>query len=531
MQKFARLITFLTLFSNFTLLAQAPQEDHLKYECDAYLTVYSNFLNEPMQIGVPPTVSYTNKAHLQDQKTSEAAKLDGKRDAIIAGTYLQNYDCNWTENVDRPVGFCPAKETFQVEIFSPSWDIHNTPEQIAQDKYYYDSIMSSACKTNPNCIAISLEMTEKSYLFSTYPNLVDCAVINDRDKDEVPDGIDQCDGIIGTFQNTDVYDEFYEDVTKRGCRITNQCAIGEERINGICKLNCKIFEVRNQAGNCIEKTCSNNMKLNKLTGQCDCAVGDILILGECRKQCTADEVLIGNQCVQQCPALTELNADETECICTLQDVNPLVGERVKEIENIVKASPTKSYNVDPPGPYPNKITFDMISGKDCIQNKLMDIYKTNFGMLGAAKPTITSVYRPQEYQDHFADIMKKYDAMLFAKKKHKIPDQCKAIVANILYEKDKVHGIKEASYSVSNHTLSKAFDMTWNFGTPIYPRPLDYNIDAIAQSCGLCRPMPDLSDQKSGMKIKPGKTDGVHFEPITMHGPKSFGYCGKFNGK
>lgn len=97
--------------------------------------------------------------------------------------------------------------------------------------------------------------------------------------------------------------------------------------------------------------------------------------------------------------------------------------------------------------------------------------------------TVNSAWRPQQYQDHFREIVDKWkDFQKFPTYKN-LPE-CKPIYEQIVSEKQK-HGLGTVVGIQSRHVAGTAFDANWsNISVS--------KIDQLAAQCGgMSRPIPN----------------------------------------
>jgi len=89
--------------------------------------------------------------------------------------------------------------------------------------------------------------------------------------------------------------------------------------------------------------------------------------------------------------------------------------------------------------------------------------------------TVTSAYRPQDYQDHLREVWDKWQAI-----KNNTQNACQERKSQIQTEWDR-HDMVHQPATVSPHTAGNAFDANWS--------PTSLDIDSLASSCNLSRPV------------------------------------------
>ncbi|MGH9341544.1 MAG: hypothetical protein ACRD1R_18660, partial [Acidobacteriota bacterium] len=91
--------------------------------------------------------------------------------------------------------------------------------------------------------------------------------------------------------------------------------------------------------------------------------------------------------------------------------------------------------------------------------------------------TVTSAYRPQDYQDHLREVWDKYQIVSAWPQ-----GQCTSVRQNVEAEWN-LHDLVFQPAATSHHSSGTAFDATWSL-------PQGYDIDTLASGCDLSRPVP-----------------------------------------
>jgi D-alanyl-D-alanine carboxypeptidase len=120
-------------------------------------------------------------------------------------------------------------------------------------------------------------------------------------------------------------------------------------------------------------------------------------------------------------------------------------------------------------------------------DKLTAAFKQNLSCMQAKAAaaggtlTVTSAWRPQQYQDHFREIFDKWQQFQSSPGLKNRPE-CKPTYDQIVAEKQK-HGLQAMVGKTSRHVAGTAFDAIWS-NIP------DSTVDQVASQCGISRPWP-----------------------------------------
>jgi D-alanyl-D-alanine carboxypeptidase len=96
--------------------------------------------------------------------------------------------------------------------------------------------------------------------------------------------------------------------------------------------------------------------------------------------------------------------------------------------------------------------------------------------------TVTSAWRPQQYQDHFREIFDKWQQFQSSPGLKNRPE-CRPTYEQIVAEKQK-HGLQAMVGKTSRHVAGTALDAVWS-------NIQDATVDQLATQCGISRPWPN----------------------------------------
>lgn len=121
------------------------------------------------------------------------------------------------------------------------------------------------------------------------------------------------------------------------------------------------------------------------------------------------------------------------------------------------------------------LTTEMLQSVNCFSDEVFNAGGTL---------TITSAYRPQQYQQHLREVWDKHDIL-----ENTSNPACDQLKSEIRAEFQR-HRLRYRPAGTSRHTMGTAIDASWNL-------PTGQSIDALANRCVLSRPVPN---------------DPIHFE-------------------
>lgn len=135
------------------------------------------------------------------------------------------------------------------------------------------------------------------------------------------------------------------------------------------------------------------------------------------------------------------------------------------------------------------LAIDMENGERVIyENLTEDFSLSSVCFLSAVTEAggtydISSLYRPQEYQQHLIEVWDRYRDIMRGDSDLNTPE-CSALRNEIIAEYQG-HGLQDTQRPVTNsaHTRGTAMDVTTTL-------PAGYDVDTLANNCGLYRPSP-----------------------------------------